>query len=103
MTYDVIITPAAENDISLAFDYIQARSPLNAERWLRGMYRLIRKLELFPGRCGRAREAETLGVDLRQIVFKSHRIIFRIEQKERIVRVIRVRHGAQGGLSKPEL
>jgi plasmid stabilization system protein ParE len=37
MTYDVIVTPAAENDIAEGFAYIQARSPVNAERWVRGL------------------------------------------------------------------
>jgi hypothetical protein len=36
MIYDVIVTPAAATDIALGFSYVQARSPLNAERWVRG-------------------------------------------------------------------
>jgi plasmid stabilization system protein ParE len=36
MIYDVIVTPAAENDIAAGFAYIQARSPVNAERWVQG-------------------------------------------------------------------
>jgi plasmid stabilization system protein ParE len=95
MTYTVVVTPAAEFDIAAAFAYIHDRSPLNAERWLRGLYRSIHKLERFPGRCAPAREAEALGEDLRQFVFKSHRLVFRIEQDERVVRVLRVIHAAR--------
>ena len=103
MIYTVIVTPAAETDIALAFAYIAERSPLNAQRWVRGMYKVLHNLEHFPGRCGRARESERLGVDLRHTFYKSHRIVFRIEQERRIVRVIRVPHGAQAGISSKDL
>ena len=65
MIYEVIVTPAAEDDIAEAFAYIQARAPENAERWVRGLYKLVGKLESMPKRCGRAREADDLGLDLR--------------------------------------
>jgi plasmid stabilization system protein ParE len=103
MIYDVIVTPAAEYDIAEAFAYIHARAPENAKRWIRGLYKLVGKLELMPKRCGRAREADDLGLDLRQVVFKSHRIVFRIDEASRVVRVLRVFHGARLGLSREEL
>ena len=103
MIYEVIVTPAAEDDIAEAFAYIQARAPENAERWVRGLYKLVGKLESMPKRCGRAREADDLGLDLRQLVFKSHRIVFRIDEGSRVVRVLRVFHGARLGLSREEL
>ncbi|MDB5320914.1 MAG: Plasmid stabilization system protein [Phycisphaerales bacterium] len=103
MIYDVVVTAAAEDDIAEAFAYIQARSPENAERWLRGLYKLVHKLESLPKRCGRAREADELGMDLRQLVFKSHRIVFRIDEAAGTVRVLRVFHGARLGLSREEL
>jgi plasmid stabilization system protein ParE len=101
--YDVIVTPAAENDIAEGFANIQARAPMNAERWLRGLYKLDHKLESMPKRCGRAREADDLGLDLRQLVFKSHRIVFWIDDEEGSVRVMRVFHGARLGLTREDL
>jgi plasmid stabilization system protein ParE len=58
-------------------------------------YREIDTLELVPERCFLARENEYLEGRLRQLLFKSHRIIFRVEQAEKIVRVLYVRHGRQ--------
>jgi len=55
MIYDVIVAPAAENGIAEGFAYIRARSPENAERWLRGLYQLVHKLESMPKRCVRLR------------------------------------------------
>lgn len=99
MTYTVIVTPAAQTDIALAFAYIQERSPLNAQRWLRGLYKMVHTLETLPKRCGRAREADLIGEDIRQTFFKSHRIIFRIEEVEKIVHILHVRHGARAAIS----
>jgi plasmid stabilization system protein ParE len=56
-----------------------------------------------PKRCGHAREAEDFGLDLRQLVFKSHRIVFRIDEAARIVRVLRVIHGARLLLTPEDL
>jgi plasmid stabilization system protein ParE len=70
---------------------------------VRGLYKLVHTREAPPGRCARAREADELQLDLRQIVFKSHRIVFRIEVAAGTVRVLRVFHSARQGLSKEEL
>ena len=60
--------PEAESGIREAFSYIQERSPLNAERWLLG---------------------------LRQLIYKSHRIVFRVNRQQQRVAVLYVRHAAR--------
>jgi len=101
MIYRVITTPGAEADIALAFYYIHERAPLNAKRWLRGLNKKIRDLELLPRRFGIAPETKFLGEELRHYTYKSHRIIFRIEEADRIVRVLYVRHGARRAVGEP--
>jgi plasmid stabilization system protein ParE len=54
-----------------------------------------------PERCALARENEYFEDELRQLLFKSHRIIFRVERSERIVRVLYVRHGRQRAIGEP--
>ena len=49
-------------------------------------------MERFPEHCAFAREREYLDVDLRQLLFKSHRIVFAVEKKEKRVYVVYVRH-----------
>ncbi len=73
--YTVIVTPEAQSNIREAFLYINARSPLNAGRWLQSLHDQIETLERFPQRCSYARERSDLGQELRQLLFKSHRII----------------------------
>jgi plasmid stabilization system protein ParE len=87
--------PLAEREILEAFDYIYERSPLNAERWRDGLQAAIRSLDHLPTRCGQARELHTLGRPLRQLLYKSHRVIFEIDEASRTVRVISVRHAAR--------
>ncbi len=93
--YGVIVTPEAETGIVAAFQYILERSPLNAEKWLRALYKKIDSLELMPERCPLARENEYFEDTLRHLVFKSHRIIFRVDEAKRLVQVLYVRHAKQ--------
>lgn len=93
--YEVIVTPEAEAGILGALRYIHDNSPRNAGKWLRALYLKISTLESLPGRCGIAREQDYFEEELRQLIFKSHRIVFQIEKKARIVRVLYFVHGKQ--------
>ncbi len=93
--YEVIVSPEAEAGIVSVFQYINERSPDRAAKWLRGLYRRIDTLETIPKRCALAREDDYFDGTLRQLLFKSHRRIFRVEEAERIVRVLYVRHARQ--------
>jgi plasmid stabilization system protein ParE len=101
MSYRVVITPAAEEDLAEAFAYIHARSPMNAEKWLRALLRAVHDLEGFAG-YGRARESDYLDADLRQKVFKSHRIVFSVDDKSKVVTVHYVRYGARRAAGEPD-
>ena len=93
--YEVIVTLEAGDDIREAFLYIHNRSPLNARRWLKGLYKEIDTLEHFPERCGKARETEFLGEELRQLIYKSLRIVFQVLRSPNRVCVLYVRHAKQ--------
>lgn len=95
MNYAVIITPIAEAELQVAFEYIQKDSPVRAERWLQTLYDKIATLEKFPQRCAIAPDSEFVGEELRHMVFRSHRVIFRLEKSRRSVQVLGIRHGAR--------
>ena len=99
--YGVIVTPEAESGIVAAFRYILERSPVNAEKWLRALYKKIDSLEQMPERCPLARENEYFEDTLRHLVSKSHRIIFRIDEEKRMVQVLYVRHAKQQAVGEP--
>jgi len=46
-----VTPPEAQSNITEAFLFIYARNPLNAARWLQGLYKKIDTLEQFPERC----------------------------------------------------
>ena len=100
--FRVIVTPEAQVGIRDAFNYIYAQAPLNAERWIRKLYAEIDTLERFPERCAYAREREYLEEDLRQLVFKSHRLVFYVDQSNDTVSVLAIRHGRQRAVGEPE-
>jgi plasmid stabilization system protein ParE len=96
--YKVIFRPEARDEALDAADYIAEHgSPDIALHWYEGLEAAIRSLESMPARCGYAREHEAFpGVELRQLVYKSHRMIFTIRENE--VHVLHVRHVAQANL-----
>ena len=102
MNYQVIVTPEAQSNIREAFGYIYERAPLHAVRWLRALYKRIDTLECFPERCGFARERDYLEEDLRQLVFKSHRVIFRIDKGHKTVYVLYVRHAKRRSVGEKQ-
>lgn len=101
MTYTVINSPGADLDIAAAYLHIRREAPLNAERWLRGMLKAVHSLEKLPRRCAHVPEQEEFAIELRQLLFKSHRIIFTIEG--RTVRILHVRHVARHSLGPRDL
>ena len=102
MKYEVIVTPEAQAGIRESFNYIHERAPLNAARWLQGLYQHIDTLERNPERCTFARERAYLEDDIRQLVFKSHRIVFRVDRVQRTVYVLHVRHAKRRAIGDPE-
>jgi len=100
--YEVIVTPEAQAGIRESFLYIHQRSPLNATRWLQGLYGEIDSLERFPERCSYAREREYLEEELRQLVYKSHRVVFYVDKLKSTVYVLYVRHGKRRAVGEPE-
>ena len=100
--YQVIVTPEAQAGIIQSFFYIHERSAMNGERWLRQLYAQIDTLERMPERCPPAREGEYLEEDLRHLIFKSHRVVFRVDKKSDTVYVLEVRHSRRLAIGEVE-
>jgi plasmid stabilization system protein ParE len=93
MKYTVIVTPEAQRNVADAFDYISDHSPANADKWLRELHEQFDGLKEFPHRFGHAREQDFFpDAEIRQIIFKSHRIIFTIDESSSTVSIAFVRH-----------
>lgn len=100
MKFEVLVTDAAEEDLRQAYEFIKLDSPSKAEAWLTGMTDVILGLETMPAAYGAARESQAINTDLRQVVYKSFRVIFQI--RGRSVIVIRVLHTARRNINQPD-
>lgn len=98
--YEVFFEPDAQAEALSAARYIALDSPRNASRWYKGLERAIESLALFPHRCAIAPESKYLGRELRHYIYKSHRVIFEIDENEAIVRILHVRHGAMRAIGE---
>lgn len=102
MTYRVLISKKAWDDIEHVFFWLAARSPGAAERWRDSLFEVIDSLEQFPERCPLAPESGAFGTELRELSLgkrqATYRIVFRI--RGRAVHVLRVRHGARRGFDQ---
>ncbi len=106
MTYRVIVQPPAWGDISDTCDYLAKHySATSVEAWYNACMRAIGSLATHPERCQIARESESLGVELRQLLFRRYRSVYRIlfVLRDDSVRVVCVRHSARDELKKEDL
>jgi plasmid stabilization system protein ParE len=99
--YRVMFASEALEEALAAAAYIASDAPTTAASWYEGLQQAIDSLGSFPRRCPVAPESEFLGHELRHLTYKSHRIIFRIEQDARVVRVLHIRHAKQQAIGEP--
>jgi plasmid stabilization system protein ParE len=101
MKYSVVFRVEARDEALAAAEYIaEHASPEVAGRWYEALEAAIKSLATMPRRCPLAREHGSLaGVELRQLVVHSHRLIFTIRASE--VHVLHVRHAACENFGEP--
>ena len=101
--YEIEVSEPAEAEIDAVYHYLLLRSPQAATRLRNGLGRAVESLSLMPSRCPLAPENGSLDRPIRQLLYRhggtTYRILFLIieatEDAFGLVRVIRVRHGAQ--------
>jgi len=107
MTYRVIVTGPAERDLLQTVSWwSEHRSSEQALRWYSKIGPAIDTLAESPDRCPASPETNLLPTGLRELHFglgrkATHRIVFTIIGQD--VRVLRIRHAAQQGLTLDDL
>lgn len=83
-----------------ALEFIAQRADADiALAWYAGLEAALKSLGEVPLRCPLARENSPFPeIELRQLVYKSHRIIFAVQKRE--VHILHVRHVAQNKLDQ---
>lgn len=102
MVFKVVVSARARLDIQETADYIREQaSQERAKRWKNELIKLLVSLQEMPKRCPQAAEAAALGLELRELHYYSHRIIFRVQ--DNTVEVLRVYHSARAPLDLADL
>lgn len=103
MAYRVFVTPSAETDLDGYASFLQRRSERRAREWLAGAWKLILSLADSPQRFAVIAESEGLPVEIRDILYHSHRIVFWVNDADATVHVLRVWHAARRPLEEDDL
>ncbi len=107
MTYRVIVTPEAENDLRTAYRYIRSQAPRAAREWIRRARLAAKSLARHPERCPMAPEGASFEQPIRELFFGSgnrgtYRFLFVVSEEEKTVYLLHVRHGSMLPLSPGE-
>jgi plasmid stabilization system protein ParE len=91
-----------------AEDYVRfirdvKKEPEAAERWFRGLVQAVYSLEEFPEHCPVIPEQDEFPLEIRHLIYFSHRIIFRVEHQPNRVVIYRIYHGSRGNLVQADI
>jgi plasmid stabilization system protein ParE len=103
MAYLVKLTARARRDLTLLYDEINAEHVEAALKWYRGLKNAILSLERLPNRCPKTPESPRF----RHLLYgnKPHvyRVIYRVLEKQKLVEVLHIRHGARRKFTASDL
>ncbi|MDB5480395.1 MAG: putative Plasmid stabilization system [Caulobacteraceae bacterium] len=101
MTYRVELTRRARRNLHRLFQQIDAAESGHARAWFNTLEAAILSLEEKPGRCPATPEDKKLRHLLHGHGRNIYRVIFRIDERQAVVTVLQVRHGARRPLEGP--
>ena len=107
MPYRVELTRGAEADLEELYLWVVERAPNQGAAWFNGLEKTIFSLDRHPERCPLAPESFDPERPVRVLHYGRarhvYRILFSINNTDRIVQVLHVRRGARQALRLPYL
>jgi plasmid stabilization system protein ParE len=105
LAYRVKISDSALIDAEDYVEFIRQtkREPKAADRWFRGLVSAVFSLADLPLRCPLIPETDDFPFELRQLIFHSHRIVFRLDEAGKTVEILRVYHGSRKKISPDDV
>jgi toxin ParE1/3/4 len=94
MAWELIWAPSARLDLKELFSYIAETGPDAAGVFIRSLFHSVEQLREFP-ESGRI-VPEFGEPDIREVVRRPCRIVYRIKRRTGVVEIVRVWHGARG-------
>ncbi len=100
MKLRVELTDVADMEVKEAVIKLISYSPEFAGEWQEGLEAAIESLTEMPRRCRLAPEDDLHSAEIRQLLYRSHRVLFTLvdtdnDGEEDTVRILHVRHGAR--------
>ncbi len=86
-------TEKASNHLKAIYEYIAKDSRVYAKRYVESLIASTKKLKRMP-ECGRS-VPEFEDYPFREIIYRNHRIVYRIHGVEEHIEILAVIHGAQ--------
>jgi len=103
VAYLVRIAARAERDLSYLYEKINAPDSAAALRWYEGLRRAILSLAVHPKRCRTTAENR----NLRHLLYgrkpNVYRVIYRVNERQKQVDVLHIRHGARGNFRAQDI
>lgn len=93
-SYRVIIVPEADKDLNEILEYVATHSPGNASKVIDRLLHDIASLSLFPYRHAVNRHRR-FPAGTRIMPVPPYRVIYRVFENPRVVRVLHVEHGSR--------
>jgi len=94
MDFKVLLSPEALSDLERIIAYIASHNPAAAEATGNRLLDTALSLDTLAERGRLVPELQP--TELREIIFRSYRIIYRINHADRIVEIVRFWHAARG-------
>jgi len=96
MTYEVIVTAEAKNNLRHYYRYAAQYAPETALRWLERFQAALTTLAVNPQRCPLAPENERVPLEIHEFLFGRGRNVFRVlfVITDMEVRILHIRRGA---------
>ncbi len=93
--YLIVPAPQATADLDAIFDEVAKDSPQNALRVIERILDAIDSLKTFPNRTIVQGRGATGKSPVRSLPVQSWIVFFRVLEDQKVVRILRVRHGAR--------
>lgn len=96
MDYQVILSPKAVSDLEAIVRYISLNNPESARKLGQRLLEKTKELSQFPFKGQKVVEFDD--PDIRQLILRPYRIVYRIEEDKKLVSVARFWHSSQESL-----
>lgn len=105
MSYVIVFQPKALRRLEEEYDRVTTAAPLRGPIWFHGLVDAIDSLAEMPDRCALAPENQLVAPTIRQLLYGKRPHVRRVlfTMVDNTVRVLTIRHAAQGDATIEEL